>query len=266
MAEREQNLPAPRGDHSDKPLVMIPVTAEDVERRKRKIVLSCIAACAVLGGAAWYTYNRINDPVEARQAYDAGVRLMRATRYEQAVLNFDRAIQIRPESAEAYRMRGRTYILQSKPEQAIADFTRLTQLRPADAGALVERGFALLSINDSARALADAERALTLNPKLAQAYNLRGAAERATGNPPKAVEDYTRAIDLEATLEYYFQRASTYQLLGDHQRALADFNKAVEFSPDQPHLYFARAQSKAALGDVEGSKKDILTGRKIDGW
>lgn len=160
----------------------------------------------------------------------------------------------------------RAYVLESKLEPAIADFTRAAELRFADAGVLVERGFAYLGVNNAPRALADAERALTLDTKSAQAYNLRGAAVRATGNPSKAVDDYTRAIDLDARLEYYFQRASTFQLLGDHQHALVDFNRALEFSPDQPHLYFARAQSKAALGDAEGSKQDILTGRKIDGW
>ncbi len=266
MTEREQTFAPPPGEQPDKPLVMIPVMAEDVERRKRKIVLACIVCAAALSGAAWLIYQRINDPVEARQSYDAGVRLMRATRYEEAILNFDRTIQIRPEAFDAYLVRARTYVLQTKPEQAIADYTRAAEMRPADPAVLVERGFAYLGKRDATRALADAEHALKLNGQLAQAYSLRAAAERVTGNWTKAIDDYTEAIKFDARLEYYVQRASTYQSLGRHALALADFNRALEFEPGQPTFYFARAQSRAALGDIEGSKKDILTGRKIDGW
>jgi len=265
VAEQEQN-PYAAPEQPGKPLIMIPVTAQDVARRKRKILLALLAGVAIVGGIAWLAYKRVNDPVQVRQAYDSGVRLMRATRYDQAILNFDRAIEIRPDTVDAYRMRARTYILQSNPDAAIPDFTRVMEFLPNDASVLIERGSAYLGKNDFPRALADAERAISLDSKSPQTYALRAAAERATGDSAGAIQDYTKALDLTPSLEYYFQRGSTYQLLGEHRLALADLDKAVEYSPDQPHLYFARAQSRAALGDAAGAKSDIQTGRKIDGW
>jgi lipoprotein NlpI len=67
-------------------------------------------------------------------------------------------------------------------------------------------------------------------------------------------------------LDNYFQRASTYQLVGEHKLAIADFDQAVALSPDQPHTYFARAESRMAVGDNLGAREDIRIGRKIDGW
>lgn len=64
----------------------------------------------------------------------------------------------------------------------------------------------------------------------------------------------------------HFQRASTYQLLGDHRRAIADFDKALSDDPQEPHIRYARAESRAALGDNEGARADISAGRKIDGF
>ena len=137
---------------------------------------------------------------------------------------------------------------------------------PADPEPLVERGFAYLDKKDYANAIADAVRALALNPRMGRAYNLRATALRATGDREKALADFTRAVELEPNLDNYFQRASTYQMLGQHKLAVADFDEAVGFAPDQSHCYFARAQSRAATGDLAGAKQDIEVGRKMEGW
>src|SRR6266853_4990778 len=249
-----------------KPLVLIPVMAEDVERRQRKVVLSWIAAALALALVIWFVYRRSIDPLHAQESYDAGVRLIRATRYEEAILNFDRTIDLKPDFAEAYRLRGKAYMAETKPDAAIPDFTKLAQMRPADPDPLVERGFAYLDKKDYAKAIADADRALALNARVGRAYNLRATALRATGYLQKALADFTRAVELEPNLDNYFQRASTYQMLNQHKLAVADFDQAVGFAPDQPHAYFARAQSRAATGDLAGAKRDIEVARKMEGW
>jgi len=139
-------------------------------------------------------------------------------------------------------------------------------LQPGDASILVERGFVHLDQRDYPAAIADADRAVTLDPKLARAYNLRASARRAAGDARRALEDFTKALKLEPNLDNYFQRAATYQLLGEHKLALADFNEAVAEDPQEAHIYYARAQSRAALGDSAGAQADILAGRKIDGF
>jgi tetratricopeptide (TPR) repeat protein len=261
--------PAPREEPSEaasKPLVLIPVTAEDVEREQRRRTIKWLAGGLVVILAGGFVYKRVTDPQSAREAFDAGMRLMKATRYDQAILNFNRVVDLQPSFAEAYRMRGRAYVAQSNPDQAIRDFTRVAELQPRDALALTERGFARLDKKDYASAIADADRAIALDPKLGRAYNLRGTAHRAALDLPKAVDDFTKAVQLEPNLDNYFQRASTYQQMGQHPLAIVDFTKALEEDPQQPHTYFARAQSRFALGDNAGAKADIAAGRKIDGW
>lgn len=240
--------------------------AEDVERAKRRKVLTWLAIGVSVALAGWFLYRRYMDPIDAQQAYDAGARLLQATRYQQAILNFDRATALNPDFTEAYRLRGRSYVADNNADGAIRDFTRVTQLAPRDAAALVERGFARIDKKDWAKAVADADRAIELNPKLARAFNLRGTARRAAGDAGRAVDDFSRAIELEPSLDHYFQRAATLQILERHREAIADLNEAIAYSPDQPHIFFARAESKAAVGDTQGAKSDIQAGRKIDGW
>ena len=245
---------------------MIPVMAEDVARQKRRLLLKWLAGVLVALLVAAIIYKRVTDPHNAREAFDAGVRLMNTTRYDQAILNFNRAVDLVPDYTEAYRMRGRAYVAQSDPGMAIRDFTRVSELQPRDAAILAERGFVHLGQKDYPAAIADADRAVALDPKLARAYNLRASARRATGDLRRAIEDFTSAIALEPNLDNYFQRASTYQKLGEHKLAVADFSLALAEDPQEPHIYYARAQSRAALGDSAGAQADFLAGRKLDGF
>jgi hypothetical protein len=49
-------------------------------------------------------------------------------------------------------------------------------------------------------------------------------------------------------------------------RAIADFDKALDEDPQQPHIHYARAASRAAVGDHAGAAADIAIGHKIDGY
>jgi tetratricopeptide (TPR) repeat protein len=246
--------------------VLVPVMAEDVARRKRRNRTIIVAAVIALVFAGWFSYRRMVDPIAAQQAYTDGVRLYRANRYEQAVLNFTRAVDLKPDHVESYRMRGRAYALLGQPDAAIADFTKASALLPTDGSLLVERGFVYFERKDLTHAMADSTSALQRDEKLARAYNLRATIERSTGETRDAIEDFSRAVALDPNLDNYFQRAATYQLINDHQHALADFNEALNISPGESHTHFARAQSRAALGDYQGAKEDIEIGRRIDGW
>lgn len=253
-------------DAASMPLVEIPVTAEDVEREQNQRLMKwlAVALLAILAGGT--VYQRMTGPHNAREAFDAGVRLLKSTRYDQAILNFNRAVDLQPNFAEAYRMRGRAYVAQSNSDLAIRDFSRVVELHPRDALALSERGFAHLDKKEYADALADADRALAQDPHLGRAYNLRATARRSRGDLQPALDDFTRAVQLEPNLDNYFQRAATYQQMGEHQLAIADFGRALDEDPQRPHTYFARAESRAAVGDSAGARADISAGRKIDGW
>ena len=92
------------------------------------------------------------------------------------------------------------------------------------------------------------------------AYSLRAVALRQTGNVQGALEDFNRAVELAPDELNYFQRAATYQMLGEHRLALADLDQVVALRPDGPQAYFARAQSRRAMGDAAGADQDRRTG------
>lgn len=260
MQDPEVNSP-----DDEQPLVLIPVTAEDVARRRVRVRLTATVAILVVLGVAAYLYKRSVDPLNAKESYDAGVRLFKIARYNQAILSFDRAVALKPDMVEGYMMRGKSYVGESKPEEALPNFSKAIELRPTDPEAWVERGAAYLELNNYRAAIADATKAIAVNSVQASAYALRGAAIRKSGDPRKALEDFNRAVDLAPTANNFYERGATYQILEEHRLAIADFDKVIAIIPDLASPFFARAESRRALGDLEAAESDHRQGRILDG-
>jgi tetratricopeptide (TPR) repeat protein len=249
----------------EQPIVLIPVPAEDVARRTVRIRLTVIVLVLAVLGAVGYLYKRSMDPLDAKESYDAGVRLFKIARYNQAILSFDRAVGLKPDMVEGYLMRGKAYVGEYKPEEALPNFSKAIELRPSDPEGWVERGTAYMELNNYQAAIADATKAIAVNSVQASAYNLRGVAIRKSGDPKKALEDFNRAVELAPTANHFYERGSTYQMLDEHKLAVADFDQVISMIPDLASAFFARAESRRALGDNEGAERDHRQGRILDG-
>ncbi|HTB12382.1 MAG TPA: tetratricopeptide repeat protein [Bryobacteraceae bacterium] len=247
------------------PVVLIPISAEDFSRRRMRIGWTAAAVILVLVAIAGYVYKRYTDPLHARESFDAGTRLFKTARYNQANISLDRAIALRPDYVDAYLLRGRSYVELADPEKAIRDFSKVIELRPADQTGWIARGTAYLDLNNFQAAISDATQAIAVNQKEAAAYALRGSAFRKSGNARKAIEDFNRAVSLEPSTKNYFERGSTYQLLGEHQLAISDFDHVIDVIPDLASAFFARAESRRAIGDLTGAQQDHRQGRILDG-
>jgi tetratricopeptide (TPR) repeat protein len=247
------------------PVVMVPVTAEDVRRQKIRTALKILGAVALAALVLGWIYKRATDPINARASYDAGTMLLQAARYEEAILALTQAIEMKPDFAEAYRMRGRVYFEETELERSVSDYTAAVKLRPSDPLTLLDRAAAYLAQKDYAAAMADCDRAIALDSMLAAAFNLRGSTRRAQGDARAALADFDRAVALAPNLDNYYQRGATYQILGEYRKAIADFTEVIGIRPDNAPPYFARADALRAAGELERAREDLKQGRILDG-
>lgn len=86
--------------------------------------------------------------------------------YDSAIASYSRALELKPDFAEAYNNRAYAYMMVKKYEQALPDLDQALRLRPDYVNALMNRG----DIHnyyyqiDRARAIADYDRVLELDP------------------------------------------------------------------------------------------------------
>jgi RNA polymerase sigma factor (sigma-70 family) len=117
--------------------------------------------------------------------------------YDEAIAEFNRALQLNPQAAPAYFSRGRAYKLKGNYEQAAADYTQAIQLNPAAVAAYVNRGQIYNTEGDFDRAIADFNQAIRLDAGRPIPYNDRGAANVAKGNFGRALADFNSALQVD---------------------------------------------------------------------
>jgi tetratricopeptide (TPR) repeat protein len=155
-----------------------------------------------------------------------------AGRFEQAITDSTRAIQLYPTLAEAWNNRGIARRNTGQIEQAISDYTRALELNPDYPEAYNNRGAAYTQLKQTGRSIADYSKAIELNPVFAEAYNNRGNAYASNRQLTQAITDYSRAIKHNPNLsQAYGNRAVNYALLGKLEQAKKDLVTATRLSP-----------------------------------
>ena len=141
--------------------------------------------------------------------------------------------------------RGWAYNEKGKYDLAIADYTRAMELDPKSALPFHGRSISYYNKGDYELAIADATRAIEINPKEAKAFNNRGSAYMQKGEYERAIVDLTRAVALDPKLaNAYRHRGVVYLKAGKLDLARADLTKALELKPDYQ-------EAKTALADLE---------------
>jgi tetratricopeptide (TPR) repeat protein len=168
--------------------------------------------------------------------------------YDRAIADYDQAIKLKPDFAEAYYNRGTAYTHKGDYGRAIADFDQVIYLKPDDAEAYTVRGSAYALKGDTDRAIADYDQAIQLQPDDAKAYYGHGLAYFHKGDFDCAIADYDQAIRLQPDdAEAYYVRGNAYAQKGEKEKAIADFKKVLELSND-PHLRQDAEKQLKALG------------------
>jgi len=147
---------------------------------------------------------------------------------------------------------------------AAAQFTKGLAIEPSYADAYLGRGKALQAMGDERAALADFEQAMAANPGLDAAYTSHGMIQRSRGDSQSALADFTRSIRLRPTADGYYQRGLTYQMLGQPDKAVADYDLAISLDRAAPHVYRARAKAKRDRGDLAGAREDDAAAERVE--
>ena len=121
---------------------------------------------------------------DAEEHISRGIAYRREEKFEPAMAEFEQAVNIDPDNADAWYHHGLAWGLMGEHGRAVADFTRAIALAPEYADAYNCRGYALLCMGEYRLALRDLEQASRLNPddELTQ-RNLRQARLHCTETP-----------------------------------------------------------------------------------
>ena len=94
---------------------------------------------------------------------------------------------------------------------------------------------------------------------------LDGVSNLNTGKPEKALEDFNRAIEMDPQKAAgYLGRANTLNIMGRYEECLADYDKALEINPKLANGYINRGSAYSHLGEYKKAIADYEKGLELD--
>ena len=171
---------------------------------------------------------------------------------------------VKPQTPEEYYIRGVRYTLSRRFRAALGDYNKALELDDQFAEAYLRRAEVRYLIEDDSGVLADCQRAIALNSTEAKTYFYQGMARYRLDYVQSAVAAFTDAITCDPDdAQYYYRRGLAYQDLNQLDEAARDFRRAAHLYRDQGNLgsYEQIHQYLRQFGTAGRSRPVKLVGR-----
>ncbi len=215
-------------------------------------------------------YAHLAEPAKAKEALDQAIRLsdsdpnmkgkalvIRAGLQKDPAArqaDFDEAVKLAPQEADALRFRGMHYLTENKLSEAIADFNAAIAIEPDDAETYEARGMAEAASEKLDESIASFTKAIELEPKSPGALTARARVRAIQGDLKLALADVEEAMKLRPNSQALLLHASLLAASGKFEQALGELNVLRQVMPDSPEVllqiaavYQASQQTEKAI-------------------
>ncbi|TPX58913.1 hypothetical protein SpCBS45565_g07874 [Spizellomyces sp. 'palustris'] len=177
-----------------------------------------------------------------------------------AVKELTSCILLNPDFAKAYYHRGLSK-LHLQDQEGVEDLGTAIKLDPKFFESYMTRASYHHLKGNYVNGVDDCNEALKIEPTSIRAYLLRGACNCKLHQFTLALNDFTRAVALDRTSHFaFYNRAVTYQLMGDDQSAIKDYSIAMLLHNDS-NAYRNRGLLYWKQGDPANALLDLYAAR-----
>lgn len=225
-------------------------------------------ACLVFA-APTYSLSTVKEPNAASVFLQSGIEKLLHGNYQEAIENFNTAIEIQKDFAAAYSDRCLAYLELADYQNAIADCNQALKLTPDNMEAHLNRGLAYYRLGEYRQAIADNNQVIVLKPDDFRAYYNRGIAQAMLGNHQQAISDYNLAlitIPQTSTLrlaDIYNDRGLAWFELSNLPNAMGSFSKAIYLNPHDYRAYYNRGCACGRSGDNSCAIRDFTASLQL---
>ena len=182
---------------------------------------------------------------------------------EQAMVLFNQAFEIDPDSLKAHQSIATVYFVSKQYKAAAEHFTRASHIDPRRGNALINLGAVYNRMGEYQKAIEVLRNGLRKERNSSEGYYNMGYAQRKLGQPGMAVSAYREAIRLNPQMVDAHQNlANIYLGMRNYQQAKTEFRNALKIDPD-----FERAKvglKKCEQVELKSKKEISPFGRLVE--
>jgi tetratricopeptide (TPR) repeat protein len=176
----------------------------------------------------------------------------------------DASIGYDPNFALAYVQRGRSYFKLGHSDKALLDYDKALKIKPAMPEALLRRAELNYHREKFEQSIADYSALINHGKQPYSVFASRAAAYCALKRYDSAISDYTEAIKLRRSdADLLISRAYCYEQLSHYNQALADCNGAIAID-DKPSFRLTKGWCLLHLGQIPEAREQISNGCERD--
>jgi serine/threonine-protein kinase len=177
--------------------------------------------------------QRLNDSLPEVHT-SLGTIYARLGRTEGAIVELRRALQLAPNSDEAWRRLGNVYSNAGQHDQEIAAFREAVRINPYFWSNHASLGATYFDLGRNEEALAEFQEVTRLAPEIPTGWANSGAIYYRLGQLDRCVESFQKAIGLNPKAVYYSGEGVALFYLGKSAEATQAFETAVQKDPQNP--------------------------------
>ena len=172
------------------------------------------------------------SPRKARPYHNLGVALADYGYHDEALKQYHKALQIKPDYQDAIANIGLSMAQQGKVEESIPQFLKALEINPKDSKTLNNLAASLILTERFDEAVERLSEALKLNPYYDKAHNNLGVALRLQDRNEEAIHHFTAAVLLNPDhAEAYNNLGMALAAQGKFEEAIDQFSAALEIAP-----------------------------------
>jgi tetratricopeptide (TPR) repeat protein len=175
-------------------------------------------------------------PKEAQKAFNQGLKFKDERKFEEALANFNRAVNLFPEYFQALAERGDLYVSHHQLAEAAADFQSALKINAQYGHALRGGGYCKLEKKDFAGAAHDFEQAITAEPDNFNAYLLLGIANLELDRREAARKALEQALKINpnGAVRAHIYLANLHARQGAYKEAADELHTYLDQNPADP--------------------------------
>ena len=185
--------------------------------------------------------------------------------YEQALIEFSQAIEMKPDYGWAIAHRGEVYRQMKCYEKSLVDFNRAMALQPSRPWTIAHRGASYFSLQDYPAALADFDQAIELEKDYAWALIYRANCYTALKEYETALWDLHRAIAIDHQIipSWQGERGLLLSYMYRYSEAIEYCKLGLAENPDDYIAWYTLTVAKSRWKGLTAAEKEIAMTRKV---